>query len=82
MAKRGEKPFHKIMMVQSKLGMVAKYGEAALGDQTFQEFMADVDECYRHLMAFRNIINSMVGFDEIPERAVLPYIEDAIREDA
>jgi hypothetical protein len=76
-----DKPFHKIMTVRSKLRMYVEYGDHALDGQTPQEFAADVQECFELLMDFRNIINGMVSFDETPQRAVLPYLEDE-REDA
>lgn len=69
------------MTVRSKLRMYIEYGDHALGDQTPQEFAADVLECFEHLMEFRNIINGMVSFDQEPSRAVLPYIsEDVLKE--
>lgn len=76
MAKKAETPFHKIQMVRSKLGLYVKYGDAALGDQTPQEFAADLQECIDHLMTFRNIVNRMVQLDEPPARAAMAYAED------
>jgi hypothetical protein len=78
-----ETPFNKIMLVRSKLGLFVQYGDAALGEQTPQQFAADVAECFEHLMEFRNIINGMVSFDQAPSRAVIPYLpDDVVREAA
>jgi hypothetical protein len=76
MAKRDEKPFNKILSARSKLRMYVEYGDHAIVGQTPQEFAADVLECFEYLMEFRNIINGMVGFDEAPSRAVIPYLSD------
>lgn len=76
MARKTETPFHKIMVTRAKLGMYVEHGDVALGEQTAQEFAADVRECFEYLMSFRNIINGMVGFDQPPELAVLPYLPD------
>ncbi len=78
MARKTETPFHKIMLVRSKLRLYVEYGDAALQGQTVQEFAADVLECFEWLMEFRNIINGMVSFDEAPSRAVLPYLSDDV----
>lgn len=74
MAKKPEKPFHKIMTTRSKLQMWVQYGDQALGEQTAHDFAGDLLECFEHLITFRNIINGMVGFDEPPEDAALFYI--------
>lgn len=76
MGRRTEKPFDKIMVTRTKLGLFVEYGEAALDGQTPQEFAADVRECFEYLMSFRNIINGMVSFEQKPEDAVLPYLPD------
>lgn len=76
MAKKPEKPFHKIMVTRAKLRMFVEYGDNALDGQTAQEFAADVQECMEHLMELRNIINGMVTLDEPPARAALAYIND------
>ena len=78
MSKKNETPFNKIMMTRAKLGLYVKYGDNALNGQTPQEFAKDVEEVLEYLMTFRNIINGMVSFDEEPERAVIPYLSDAI----
>jgi hypothetical protein len=75
------KPFHKITMIQSRLQMYVEYGDAALQGQTPREFATEVAEAFGYLMDFRNIINGMVGFDDTPKRAALPYLED-VREKA
>ena len=71
---RTPKPFDKILQTRIKLDLYTKYGDAALQGQSAADFIADVNECYGHLMAFRNIINGMVSFNEAPEKAVLPYL--------
>lgn len=76
MARKSETPFNKIMNVRTKLRLYVEYGDAALGEQTPQEFATDTLECFEHLMEFRNIINGMVSFDEAPSRAVVPYLSD------
>lgn len=74
MARHTQTPFHKIVTVQTKLGLYVEYGDRALEGQTPQEFAADVKECFEYLMAFRNIINGMVSFDDTPEHSVLRYL--------
>jgi hypothetical protein len=71
---RKPKPFDKIMRVRTTLGLFVQYGDAALQGQTMAEFIADANECFNHLMDFRNIINGMVSFDQPPVEAVLPYL--------
>jgi len=73
MAKR-QKPFDKIMSVRTTLDMYVKFGDAALRGQSVEDFLKDVQESFEHLMAFRNIINGMVTFDETPTRAALFYV--------
>lgn len=73
---RKPKPFDKIMMTKSKIDLFVQYGEHALGEQTIGEFMADVKEVVGYLMDLRNIINGMVSFDEPPQQAVRPYLDD------
>jgi hypothetical protein len=77
-----ETPFRKIMAVRSRLRLYVEYGDQALDGQTSQEFAADVQECVEFLMEFRNIINSMVSFDDAPSRAVIPYLSDDAVKDA
>lgn len=76
MPKKAKRPFDKIMLTRSKLDLYVRYGDNALGDQTLPEFITDVHEAFGWLMDFRNIINAMVGFDEAPTKAVLPYLPD------
>jgi hypothetical protein len=75
MPKKPQTPFDKIMFTRTKLRLFVEYGDQALQGQTVPEFAADVAECFEYLMAFRNIINGMVSFDEPPARAVLPYLD-------
>lgn len=84
MPKRHETPFDKIMTVRTALGLYVDHGDTLLQQrgQTAREFAADVRECFEYLMAFRNIINGMVSFNEPPERAMLFYLPDDLREDA
>jgi hypothetical protein len=82
MPRKSETPFHKLMTVRAKLRMYVEYGDHALDGQTPQEFAAEVQECFALLMDFRNIINGMVSFDQTPQRAVLPYIEADLHENA
>jgi hypothetical protein len=74
MARRKETPFDKIMTVRSRLGLYVEYGDVALDGKTPQEFAADVKEVFEYLMSFRNMVNGMVSFDEVPEEAVLAYL--------
>lgn len=76
MANKPKKPFHKILTTRAKLGMFVELGDRALGEQSAQEFAAEVLECFDHLMAFRNIVNGMVSLDEPPARAALAYVSD------
>lgn len=73
---KSEKPFNKIIAVRTKLGLYIEYGDHALDGQTPQRFAEDVRECFEYLMDFRNIINSMVSFNEPPTRAVIPYLSN------
>lgn len=74
MARKTEKPLDKIIRVRSTLDLYAEFGEGALLNQTLPEFLAEVRECYGHLMAFRNMVNSMARLDETPQEAVLQYM--------
>ena len=76
MAQKSQTPFDKMMVTQARLHMYVQHGDVALQGQAPQEFAAEVKECMDHLMTFRNIINGMVSFDEVPERAALFYIPD------
>ena len=78
MARKPEKPFDKIISARVTLGLYVQHGDAALGGKTPQEFAAEVHECFEYLMEFRNIINGMVGFNEAPSKAVLPYLPDDV----
>lgn len=82
MARKTETPFHKIMTIRAKLRMYVEYGDHALNGQTPQEFAADIQEIVEYLMDFRNMVNSMVSFDDTPSRSVLPYISDDDLRDA
>ena len=82
MAKKNETPFNKIMSARGKLRLYVEYGEAAIPDQTPQEFAAEVLEAFDIVMAFRNIINSMVSFNQSPEMAALGHIPTDLLEGA
>ena len=76
MPRRTEKPFDKIMTVRTTLQMYAEYGDVALKGRDPQDFAKDVREIVEYLMEFRNIINGMVGFEQPPSEAVIPYLSD------
>lgn len=76
MAKKTEKPFLKIMNVASRLRLFVEFGDAALGEQTHQEFASEVLEAFEHLLMFRNIINSMASLDQAPTQAALMFLSD------
>lgn len=76
MARKGEKPFHKIMLTSSKLRLYVEHGDLALDGQTPQQFAADVLECFEHLMTFRNIVNGMVSFEQAPAEAARMYLPE------
>lgn len=77
-----DKPFNKIMRVRAKLDLFVRFGDNALGDQTLEQFMVEVNESFELLMAFRNIVNGMVNFDDTPERSVLPYLSESVIREA
>lgn len=76
MAQR-DKPFHRISMTRSKLEMWAEHGDRIFSDPSEKDQLLR-DACFTvgALMDFRNIINGMVGFDELPQDAARPYVDD------
>jgi hypothetical protein len=73
---KAEKPFNKIVMTRAALDMYVEHGEAALQGRSHAEFIAEIREAFGYLMDFRNIINGMVRFDDVPREAVLPYLDE------
>jgi hypothetical protein len=77
MARKTETPFHKIMVMQTRLRLYVEHGDAALDGQTPQQFAADVLECFEHLMTFRNIVNGMISFNLPPAEAARMYLPES-----
>jgi len=76
MPKRKETPFDKIVMTRGKLGLYVRHGDVALDGQDPQEFADEVQECFQHLLDFRNMVNEMAALEQAPMDVVKSYSEE------
>jgi hypothetical protein len=75
MAKRQEdRVFHRIQMARNMVRLAAEYPETH-DEAKLRELIVEANYALTQLMAFRNIINGMVGFECEPKDAVLPYLD-------
>ena len=75
--KKTTKPFHRITETRAKLEMFSEYGDAVFKDDAERtQMLHDAHFAVSALMDFRNIINGMVGFSEMPKEAARYYIDD------
>lgn len=80
MTKQSGSPFYKITMAQAEVEMAVAHPELH-SDEQVRELLREAHEAMTYLMAFRNIVNALVGFDADPRVVVVGYAdEEAMRQ--